>query len=66
MDGCKCSDKKSPSMKKWIAQDDPPKEVSTVGGHSSLHTLVTRYFKNWTASGGALKKYILLLQKFYA
>ena len=30
MHGYNCSGKKSPSMKKWKAQSDPPKEVSTV------------------------------------
>ena len=66
MHDCNCSHEKSPSMKKWMAQGDPLKEVSTVGRHSSLHTLATHYFKKWTASCSVLKKYILLLEKFYA
>ena len=30
MHGCNCSVKKSPSMKEWMAQADPPKEASTI------------------------------------
>ena len=30
MDGYNCSVKKSPYMKEWMAQADPPKEASTV------------------------------------
>ena len=29
MDGCNCSVKKSPNIKEWIAQADPPKEANT-------------------------------------
>ena len=61
-------------MKKWMAQGDPPKEVSTVkkmNGQSSLLLLLssnkmTYYFKEWTIRGGVLKKYVLFLQKFDA
>ena len=65
MHGCNCSGKKSPSMKKWMAQGDPLKEVSTVkkmNGHSLLISSdkMTYHFKEWTTPGGVVKKYILL------
>ena len=71
MHGCNCSGKKSPSMKKWIAQGDPPKEVSTIKKMNGRLLLLssnkmTYYFKEWTTIGGVLKKYILFLQKFDA
>ena len=71
MHGCNCPGKKSPSMRKWMAQGDPPKEISTVkkmNGRSLLlsSNKMTQYFKEWTTPGGVLKKYILFLQKFEA
>ena len=71
MHGCNCSGKKSLSMKKWMAQGDPPKEVSAVKKMNDRSLLLfsnkmAHYFKEWTTPGGALKKYILILQKFDA
>ena len=71
MHGCNCSGKKSPSMKKWIAQSDPPKEVSTVKTMNGRSLLLSskkmiHYSKKWTTPGVVLKKYILLLPKLDA
>ena len=51
MEGCNCSVEKSPYMKEWMAQVDPPKEASTVlkesiaGCYSSLQIKMTDHFK---------------------
>ena len=70
MHGCNCSSVKSPYMKKWMAQGDPPKEVSTVKKMNGLSLLpssnkMTHYFKKCTTPGVVLKKYILFLQKLF-
>ena len=61
MDVCNCSVKKSPYMKEWMPQVDPPKEVSTVkkiNGQLLLLSLneMTHYFKEFTTVSGVLKK----------
>ena len=53
--------KKSPSMKKWMAQADPPKESSAikkVNGRLLLPSSnkTTHHFKEWTTPNGILKK----------
>ena len=53
--------KKSPSMKEWMAQADPPKEASTVKKMNGQLLLLssnkmTHYFKEWTTSSVILKK----------
>ena len=50
MHGCNCPGKKSPSMRKWMAQGDSAKEISTVkkmNGRSLLlsSNKMTQYFK---------------------
>ena len=64
MHGCSCSGKKSPSMKKWMAQGDPLKKASTVKTINVRSLLLSsnkmaHYFKEWTTPGGVLKKYVL-------
>ena len=58
-------------MKKWMAQGDSTKKVSTVkkiNGRSLIlsSNKMTHYFKKWTTPGVVLKKYILFLQKLDA
>ena len=52
---------KSPHMKEWMAQNDPPREANTVkkvNGQSLLifSNRTTHYFKEWTAARCVLKK----------
>ena len=59
---------KSPHVKEWMAQADPPREANTVKKMNGRSLLIfsnktTHYFKEWTAAR-CLKKYILSLQKF--
>ena len=61
--------KKSPYVKEWMVQADPPKEANAVkkmNGRSLLlySNKMTLYFKEWMTASGALKKNILSLQKF--
>ena len=65
MRGCSYSGKKSPSMKKWMAQSDPPKEVNTIkkiNGWSLLlsSNKMTHHFKERTTPGGVLKKIYII------
>ena len=59
---------KSPYVKEWMAQADPPTEANTVKKMNGRSLLIfsnktTRYFKEWTAAR-CLEKNILSLQKF--
>ena len=61
MDGCNYSVKKSPCIKKWMAQVDPSKEASIVkkmNNHLLLlsSSKTTHCFKEWMAVSGVLKK----------
>ena len=61
MGGCNCSVKKSPYMKEWMVQSNPPKEASTVrkiNGRSLLlsSNKMTHYFKEWATASSVLKK----------
>ena len=52
---------KSPYMKEWMAQADPPKEdcaVKKMNGRLLLllSNKMTHYFKEWTTASGVLKK----------
>ena len=52
---------KSPHMKEWMAQADPPREANTVkkmNGRSLpiFSNKTTHYFKEWTAARFVLKK----------
>ena len=52
---------KSPHMKEWMAQADPPKEGNTVkkmNGRSRLisSNKTTHYFKEWTKASCVLRK----------
>ena len=53
--------KKSPLLKEWMAQGDPPKEAGTVkdmNGRSRLlsSNKMKNYFKDWTTTSGVLKR----------
>ena len=53
--------KKSPYMKEWMAQAEPPKEANTVTKMNGPPLLLssnktTLYFKKWTTASVALKK----------
>ena len=52
---------KSPHMKQWMTQPDPPKEANTVKKMNRRSLLIssnktTHYFKEWTAASRVLKK----------
>ena len=60
--------KKSPYMKEWMAQADPPKESSTLKKVNIRSLLlssnkITHYFNEWTTAIGVLKKNVVSLQK---
>ena len=64
MDSCNCSGKKSPFMKKWMAQGHSSKEVSTVKEMNGRPLLLSsnkmaHYFKEWMTPDSVLKKYIV-------
>ena len=68
MYGTTASLNKSPHVKEWMAQADPPREANTVKkiNDRSLLTFsnkTTHYFKEWTAAR-CFEKNILSLQKF--
>ena len=68
MHGCSYSGKNSSSMKKWMAQGDPPKEVNTIkkiNGWSLLlsSNKMTHHFKEWTTPGGVLKNIYIIFTK---
>ena len=53
--------KKSPYMKEWMTQADPPKEANTMKKMNRRSLLLSSnkailYFKEWTAASGTLKK----------
>ena len=56
---------KSPHMKQWMTQPDPPNEANTVKKMNRRSLLIssnktTHYFKEWTAASCVLKnKYCL-------
>ena len=59
---------KSPYMKEWMAQADPPREANTVIKMNDRSLLIfsnktTHYFKEWTAAR-CFEKNILSPQKF--
>ena len=59
---------KSPHVKEWMAQADPPKEANTVKKMNGRSLLIfsnktTHYFKEWTAAR-CFEKNILSPQKF--
>ena len=52
---------KSPHMKQWMAQADPPREANTVKKMNGRSLLIfsnktTNYFKEWTAASFVLEK----------
>ena len=52
---------KSPHMKEWMAQVDPPKEANMVKKMNGRSLLIssnktTHYFKEWTTASYVLKK----------
>ena len=68
---CNCFVKKAPYMKELIDQADPQKEASAFERTNSQMQLlssnkITHYFTIWMDKSVALKKNILLLQKFDA
>ena len=61
---------KSPYVKEWMAQADPPREANTVkkmNGRSQLifSNKTTHYFKEWTAARCFEKKYIVSTKMYY-
>ena len=59
---------KSPHVKEWMAQTDPPREANTVKKMNGQSLLIfsnktTLYFKEWTAAR-CFEKNIFPLQKF--
>ena len=60
--------KKSPYMKEWMAQADPPKEANTMKTMNRRSLLLSSnkailYFKEWTTASGTLKKILYFLYK---
>ena len=55
MDHCKCSVKKSPYMKEWMAQADPPKEVSAVKKMNGRSLLFSSNKMTHTLKNGQLQ-----------
>ena len=63
-----CSVEKSPNMKKWMAQADPPKEASTFERMNDRLQLLSsnrmkHYFKELTTASGLLKQIFCLDSK---
>ena len=63
--------KKSPYMKEWMTQADPPKEVSTVKKMNGRLLLLSsnkmsHCSKEWTTASGVFERDILPLQNFDA